>query len=38
MKFAQFLKSVFVSKFWIKFITLVLAFAVVILLNITLPV
>lgn len=38
MKFAQFLKSVFVSKFWIKFITLVLAFAVVVLLNVTLPV
>ena len=38
MKFVQFLKSVFVSKFWIKFITLVLAFAVVVLLNITLPV
>ena len=38
MKFVQFLKSVFVSKFWIKLITLLLAFALVILLNVTLPV
>ena len=38
MKFGQFLKSVFVSKFWIKFITLLLAFAAVILLNVNLPV
>lgn len=33
MKFVNFLKNVFVSKFWIKFITLALAFFVVILLN-----
>lgn len=33
MKFVNFLKNVFVSKFWIKFITLLLAFFVVILLN-----
>jgi|GEM_PF-2415109 len=37
MKFAQFLKSVFISKWWIKLITLVLAFAMVILLHVTLP-
>lgn len=37
MKFANFLKSVFISKFWIKFITLLLAFAMVVLLNVTLP-
>ena len=36
MKFGQFLKAVFVSKFWIKAITLVLAFAAMIVLNITL--
>ncbi len=33
MKFAEFLKKVFVSKFWIKAISLALAFVVVILLN-----
>lgn len=38
MKFAEFLKAVFVSKFWIKLITLLLAFAMVVLLNVTLPV
>lgn len=34
MKFINFLKSVFVSKFWIKAMSLLLAFFVVILLNI----
>lgn len=34
MKFLTFLKNVFISKFWIKAIALLLAFAVVILLNI----
>ena len=34
MKFVQFLKNVFVSKFWIKAISLILAFFVVILLNV----
>ena len=34
MKFAQFLKNVFVSKFWIKVASLALAFIVVILLTI----
>ena len=34
MKFFQFLKNVFVSKFWIKAMSLLLAFFVVILLNI----
>lgn len=33
MKFAEFLKKVFVSKFWLKAISLALAFVVVILLN-----
>ena len=33
MKFLEFLKKVFFSKFWIKAIALVLAFVVVILLN-----
>lgn len=33
MKFAEFLKKVFVSKFWIKAISLALAFVVVLLLN-----
>ena len=33
MKFAEFLKKVFVSKFWIKAISLALAVVVVILLN-----
>lgn len=34
MKFVQFLKNVFISKFWIKAISLILAFVVAILLNI----
>jgi hypothetical protein len=34
MKFMQFLKNVFVSKFWIKALSLLLALFVVILLNI----
>ena len=34
MKFGRFLKNVFFSKFWIKAISLILAFFVVILLNI----
>ena len=34
MKFATFLKKLFLSKFWIKAISLLLAFFVVILLNI----
>ena len=34
MKFAQFLKNLFFSKFWIKVASLILAFAVVALLNI----
>ena len=34
MKFINFLKDVFVSKFWIKAISLILAVVVVILLNI----
>ena len=33
-KFTEFLKSVFISKFWIKAISLLLAFFVVILLHI----
>ena len=33
MKFINFLKDVFVSKFWIKAISLILAVFVVILLN-----
>jgi len=33
-KFASFLKDVFVSKFWVKFISLLLAVFVAILLNI----
>ncbi len=33
MKFAEFLKKIFISKFWIKAISLILAFFVVILLN-----
>ena len=33
MKFGRFLKNVFVSKFWIKAICLVLAVLVVIILN-----
>ncbi len=32
-KFGKFLKNVFISKFWIKAISLLLAFFVVILLN-----
>ena len=34
MKFVKFLKAVFVSKFWIKAISLILAVLVVVLLNI----
>ena len=33
MKFAEFLKNVFVSKFWIKAITLILAVFVVLVIN-----
>ena len=33
MKFVNFLKNVFISKFWIKAISLILAVVVVILLN-----
>ena len=34
MKFGNFLKNVFVSKFWIKLITLILAVFVVLVINI----
>ena len=34
MKFGRFLKNVFISKFWIKALSLILAFFVVILLNV----
>ena len=34
MKFGQFLKKVFVSKFWIKAITLILALFVALMLNV----
>lgn len=34
MKFLQFLKNVFVSKFWIKLISLLMAVLIVILLNV----
>ena len=34
MKFGRFLKKVFISKFWIKAISLILAVFVVVLLNI----
>lgn len=34
MKFARFLKSVFVSKFWIKAICVALAFFVVLVLHV----
>ncbi len=34
MKFGEFLKKVFISKFWIKAISLVLATVVVILINV----
>ena len=34
MKFWSFLKEVFVSKFWIKLISLILAVFVVVLLNV----
>ena len=34
MKFGQFLKKVFISKFWIKAISLILAMIVVILINV----
>ncbi len=33
MKFGQFLKNVFISKFWIKAISLILTVLVVVLLN-----
>ncbi len=33
MKFARFLKNVFVSNFWIKAISLLLAFFVVLVIN-----
>lgn len=35
MKFGNFLKKVFVSKFWIKAITLILAVFVVLVLNVS---
>ena len=35
MKFLTFLKKVFISKFWIKAICLILALLVVVVLNIT---
>ena len=35
MKFGRFLKNLFFSMFWIKVMSLALAFAVVILLNIS---
>lgn len=34
MKFVQFLKNVFISKFWIKAVSLLLAVFVVLLLNV----
>ena len=34
MKFAKFLKDTFISKFWIKAISLILAVIVVVLLNV----
>ena len=34
MKFAEFLKKVFISKFWIKALSLLLAVLVVVLLNV----
>lgn len=34
MKFGRFLKNVFISKFWIKALSLILALFVVILLNV----
>ncbi len=34
MKFANFLKAVFVEKFWIKLISLILAALVVVLFNV----
>jgi hypothetical protein len=34
MKFARFLKEVFISRFWIKAISLLLAILVVVLLNV----
>ncbi len=34
MKFIQFLKNTFISKFWIKAISLILAVFVVVLLNV----
>ena len=34
MKFMEFIKNLFISKFWIKALSLLLAFFVVILLNV----
>ncbi len=34
MKFVEFLKKTFISKFWIKAISLILAVVVVVLLNV----
>lgn len=34
MKFVMFLKNVFVSKFWIKAICVLLAFLIVVILNV----
>lgn len=34
MKFGEFLKKIFISKFWIKAISLILAVLVVVLLNV----
>ncbi len=34
MKFMHFLKDVFISKFWIKFLSLLFAVLIVILLNV----
>ena len=34
MKFVEFLKNTFISKFWIKAISLILAVVVVVLLNV----
>ncbi len=34
MKFGQFLKNVFISKFWIKLLSLIFAVLIVVLLNV----
>ncbi len=34
MKFIQFLKDVFISKFWIKLLSLIFAVLIVVLLNV----